>query len=264
MKSQLFHYCRVYRAFLSTSFSEAMGFRTHFVLLVGVDFVFYLAALGSVSIIYDHVSMIGPWNREQLMFFMSFMLAIHQLHMAFISDNFWEFSVTLRMGMLDFILLKPISALFTTFLRRIRPGNTINLPVAFAILIYYGIQVELSAGAWTLLPVMLLLGTVLLALIDMTIVCSMFWMLEGTGINFVRIQLQQVAQWPDFVYDVGVRRIMTVVIPILLIANPPVRFLYDYGDWLPLLGMLVAIGVASAALQFIWKLGLRTYESASS
>ena len=61
-----------------------MGFRVHFVLLILMDFLFLVTTLASVHIIYTHVSTIGPWNRDQLLFFVSIILIIQQCHMAFV------------------------------------------------------------------------------------------------------------------------------------------------------------------------------------
>lgn len=249
---------------MSTSFSEAMGFRVNFFILIVLDLFFYGSALFSVDIIYQHVSTIGPWNREQLMFFVSIMLLIHQFHMALVADNFWVFSATLRLGQLDFDLLKPISSLFSSFLRRIRPGSLINIFLSGGLVIYYGLQVDLSITAWIVLPFGIMFGFILAASLDMLIACGMFWMLEGVGINFLRMELQELSRWPDFIYGAIVGRLLTVVVPILLIGNAPTRFLFDQHDWGPLLGMVVAILIIWGLLQIVWKFGLLAYESASS
>ncbi len=263
-KQRVVHYLRVYFGFFSTCFIATMSFRIHFVLLIVMDLFFYISTLGSIHIIYNHVSMIGPWNREQLLFFVSVMLTIQQCHMTFVSENFWIFSSTIRTGALDFILLKPISALFSAFFRHIRPGSFINILIAWGTVIYYGMEVHLDLLAWLLLPFCILLGLVLASSLDMVIASSMFWMLEGTGINFLRIELQELSRWPDFIYGSITSRILTIVVPILLIGSAPVRFLFDHSDWLPLLGLGVAIIVVWVVLHFVWNAGLNLYESASS
>ena len=258
------HYFQVYSGFLSTCFTQAMSFRIHFVLLIFMDLFFLISALASVNIIYDHVSTIGPWNREQLLFFVSVMLTIHQCHMAFVSENFWIFSSHLRMGTLDFILLKPISSIFSTYMRFIRPGSFVNILICVGAVIYYGIEVDLSGLSWLLLPFGILFGLLLASSLDMVIATSMFWMLEGVGINFLRMQLQELSRWPEFIYGAITSRILTVVVPILLIGNAPVRFLFDHSDWLPFFGLGVALILVWVVLYFFWNLGLNIYESASS
>lgn len=261
---QFKYYLLLYREFVKTCFVEAMSFRLHFVLLIVMDLFFYGSVFASVDIIYNHVQSIGSWNREQLMFFMSFMLSVNHLQMSFLASNFWELSLLIRLGNLDFILVKPASSLFSVYFRHISAGSTTLFIVPWGCMVYFGIQLGFGWTAWLVLPILVVLAFLLTALIEIIISCSMFWMLEGTGINFLRMQLQQVSRWPDFIYTNLVRKILTFVIPILLIFNAPSRFLFDFNDWLPLAGMASAVIIAWVVLNFLWRICLNSYESASS
>ncbi|MBF0352731.1 MAG: ABC-2 family transporter protein [SAR324 cluster bacterium] len=264
MWSRIRHYLSVYQVFIITSLSEAMSYRLHFVMLVLMDLLFYGATLMSADIIYDHVALIGNWRREQLLFFLSIMLMINQLHMTFVSENFWIFPIHLRTGTLDFILLKPIHPLFPSFFRYIRVGSFFNIFITLGIVIYYGKLVGLSWLSWVVLVPSIVMGFLLLSILEMTIACSMFWMLEGTGINFLRIELQQLSRWPDFIYGSVARRLLTWVIPVLMIGNPAAKFLMDVHDFIPMIFMGIMTALVWGFLNFFWQLGLRTYESASS
>lgn len=258
------HYYQVYSGFISTSLSQAMSFRIHFMLLVVMDLMFYFVMLGSVDIIYNHVDKIGTWNRAQLMFFVSVMLVIDHLQMTFVSKNFWIFSYSLRTGELDFILLKPISAIFTTFFRHVSAGSLFIMLVPWYFVFYFGAKAGLDLIAWIFLVPLIFLGFVLIVSLEILISCAMFWMLEGTGINFLRMELQRLSRWPEFIYTTFVKRLLTFVVPVLLIGNPMVRFLFDHQDWFPLIIMLAAILLQWMILNFLWKIGLKAYESASS
>ena len=262
--SRIKHYFNVYQGFVITCFIESMNFRLHFVLLILMDLLFYISALASILIIYNHVETIGVWNREQLLFFVAFMLGINQLTMTFVSESYWRFPELIRSGDLDFILLKPIGAVFSVFFRYLRPGSLLNMIFTWGVITYYGLRLNLSVFAWCALPFLLLLGFLLQNAIEMVISCSMFWMLEGSGVNFVRMEMQQLARWPDFIYNKIVSRILMTVLPILLIGSAPVRFLFNINDWIPFMGMGLGILLFWGILSFIWQLGLASYESASS
>ncbi len=264
MTERIKYYLLLYREFIKTCFIEAMSFRLHFILLIVMDLVFYASVFASVDIIYQHVETIGAWNREQLMFFMSFMLAVNHLQMSFLANNYWELSLLIRQGNLDFLLVKPASSLFSTFLRRVSAGSTTLFIVPWSCMIYFGSQLSFSWMTWAILPFLVFLAFMLTGLIETIICCSMFWMLEGVGINFLRMQLQQVARWPDFIYAGFIRKILTFAIPVLLIYNAPSRFLFNFGDWLPLVGMIIAIAAGWVVLNFLWRMCLNNYESASS
>jgi ABC-2 type transport system permease protein len=262
--SRIRHYLQVYREFVNNSFSEAMSYRLHFVLLIVMDLLFYFSALASVDFIFDHVPAIGRWSRDQFLFFVSFMLAVDHLHMTFVSENFWNISFELRTGRLDFVLLKPLGALFTAFFRFMRPASLCNIVVPWACLIHFGSRAGLAAWSWAALPPLVLFAFTLLVSLEILLSMSMFWLVEAVGVNFLRMQLQQVSRWPDFVYRYFAHKLFTLVFPILLVGSAPVRVLFDPSDWPPLAGMAVAIGLCWAAIAYFWRLGLRAYESASS
>ena len=261
---RLKHYFSVYQGFVITCFIESMNFRLHFVLLILMDLLFYVTSLASIHIIYNHVETIGYWNREQLLFFVAFMLGINQLTMTFVSESYWRFPLLIRSGDLDFVLLKPISSVFSVFFRHIRPGSFINMIFTWGVIIFYGLKLNLNTFDWCALPFLLFMGFLLQNAIEMVISCSMFWMLEGTGVNFVRMEMQQLSRWPDFIYNKIVSRILMTVLPILLIGSAPVRLLFNINDWIPFLGMGLGILLFWGILSLLWQIGLSTYESASS
>ena len=261
---ELKHYLAVYQKFAATSFTEAMSFRTSFVLLVLMDIFFYFSSLATVSFIYDHVETIGPWNRSQLMFFISFMLAVDHLHMTFISESFWMMARQIKTGDMDFILLRPLHSIFSVFFRHVRASSLFNTPVVWGVLIYYGRALPLEWYQWVLIPPLLIAAFILLALIEFLVSTSMFWMTEGMGINFLRMQMQSLSRWPDFIYQGISKRIFTVAVPLLLIGSAPVHFLYDFQNWHYLVGMGLAIVILWKVLLVLWRIALRRYESASS
>jgi ABC-2 type transport system permease protein len=241
-----------------------MQFRTSFILLILMDLFFYASALLSVSFIFDHVQNIGPWNKNQLMFFISFMLGIDQLHMTFISRSFWEFSFNLKSGNLDFGFLKPVHSIFEIFFRYARPSSFLNIIVVWTLIIYYGQRVNLSWIDWALLPFLMLSSLALMVVLEIILSASMFWMTEGIGINFLRMQFQSLQRWPDFVYAYFSRKILTFGIPILIVGSGPIHFLFDSSNWHLLALLFVFFIVFCIVLKFVWRKGLERYESASS
>ena len=258
------HYLSVYSEFLRTNVAQATSFRTHFVLLIVVDIVFYLATFASVSFIYDHVALIGDWNRAQFMFFIAFILAVDHLHMTCVSENFWSFSETLIKGTFDFVLLKPIGSLFSTFFRHIRVASAFNFILPWSFLLHYSLELGFSPLKISILPFLVVFAVILLTSIEILLSTATFFLLEAYGINFLRMNLQRVARWPDFIFQYKIRKFFTIVVPILLVASGPVRFLFQFRDFELLLGALASLGVIWVLIRIFWSMGIRHYESASS
>lgn len=260
----IIHYLKVYSTFVSTSFTEAMSFRASFILLILMDIFFYFSALATVDLIFDHVSTIGPWQKDQLMFYIAFMLTIDHLHMTLVSESFWAMAQQLKTGEMDYLLLKPIGSVFIVFFRYIRPSTMLNTILVWPGIVYFGMQAGLSGWDWFFLPILVLLGFSLLVVLEFVLSTSMFWMTEGIGINFLRMQIQSLARWPEFIYHGLMRKILYIAFPILMIGSVPVHFLFHHSSWWMLLVMILAIALASFILKILWAKGLRRYESASS
>lgn len=264
MISTIKTYWEVYKKFISTSTTMAMSFRLPFVLLIIMDLCFYFTTLTTVDFIFNHIEHMGPWNRDQLMFFISFMLLLDNLHMTFISESFWELSMSLKTGQFDYIVLRPMNTLFSTFFRFFRPSTMLNFPIALGVLIFYGLKIQLTTLAWFTLPFLVILSFILLIQIEFIITTSMFWMIDGLGINFLRMQFQKLARWPHFIYASLPRRVFTIVFPILIIGSAPTHFLIDQKTWPWLLALVIAILACGFVLSILWKKGISRYESASS
>lgn len=262
--AEIKHYFLVYQKFVSTSTSEATSFRTSFILMVFMDIFFNLTSLFSVSIIFDHVSLVGTWTKNQLLFFTSFMLVVDCFHMLFLSHGFWRFSDDLKSGNLDYTILRPVSSIFTVFFRHFKPSSIPDIFLTFGVLIYYGIQIDLGFVQWALIPFLVAISFILLALIEFIISCAMFWLVEGLGVNFLRMQLQSISRMPDFIYSTFMKRVLTFCIPILLVGSGPVQFLFDFNNWHYIAYMLIGIVACYYFLHFIWRKGLDQYDSASS
>jgi len=258
------HYFKVYKEFVSTCFSQAMSFRVNFIFLILMDLVFYATNIFTVTFIFDYVDTIGPWNRDQFLFFTAFMIAVDHMHMTFCSENFWWFSDDLKRGNLDFILLKPMSSIFTVFFRRMRPGTLPNIITTWGLMIYFGNACGFVWWQWALLPPLLLISFAFIISLEIIISISMFWLTEGHGVNFFRMQLQRFSQWPDFVFMYFTRKTLTFFFPILLVGSAPVRLMYDLRDWKYFALMLLYMGLSWIIIKALWSLGLKQYESASS
>src|SRR5690606_2864863 len=122
------------------------------------------------------------------------------LHMTFISEGFWNLSYEIRTGKLDFVLLKPVLSWFPVFFRMMRPGSLFVGPVPWLCMIWFGSKLDFGWLHWVALPFLVVFALLFLVAIEILIAMSMFWTVESWGINFLRMQLQQLGRWPAFVF----------------------------------------------------------------
>lgn len=258
------HYLQIYKNFISCSLTEELSFRLNFFLLLVVDAIFTLSALGTTFILFDHIPALGNWNRDQLQFFLVFMLIVDDFQGLVLSSNFWMLSTDLKAGNLDFTFLKPVHSFVPMFFRHLRPSSLISLIIDIILLFYFADRLSFSMFDYITLPFLLFLSISLRFIVEMSIALLMFWTTEGVGINFIRLQLQSLSRWPDLIYRGLAKKILMTLLPILLIGSAPMHFLFDHSKWHYLIWLCISVILFAFLLHFAWEKARIRYESASS
>lgn len=256
-------YWEVYLRFIANSASSAMSFRLNFFLFILLDMGFLLVTLGTTDFLFNHVATIGAWDRYHMLFFITFVIFVDWAHMLFLSENFWELSILIRTGMVDFIILLPLSPLFTLFFRHVRIACIFNCIPVLTLLFYFGSKIGLTFWQWPLVFLLSFLSLLLMGLLEITTALMIFWVQEGMGINFLRIQMQNISRWPDFIYKSIWRRIFMIAFPLLLIGSGPMEVLFKH-KYSAIIYLILSILIFSFIVSIILKRALLQYESSSS
>jgi ABC-2 type transport system permease protein len=264
MRENASPYIRVLHQQMLNSLAKLMSFRLNFVLSVLFDVAAFATFYCTTDFLFLHISHIGTWSRENFLFYIFWLQSVNCVHAGIVAPNFWNLASEIRDGNLDFRLLRPLGSLFDIFTAVTRPVTLLSWPLIMGFVIYYGVQLHVSVMGWVMMPLLWLLSLVCVVIIEVMISMGLLWTKGGDGINFVRIHCQQFQRWPDFVYPNRMRWIFTRIIPFLAAITFPVRAVLGQGSWweIPLLcGSMVIIWSLTG---WLWQMGLRRYESASS
>ena len=251
----------IYREFFKTSLSQAMSFRFDFLLQSLMNMSFMIIYYSSAFFIFNYVEKIGLWDKDQFFVFLSFVFVINQTHQFFFSFNFWQFSEDIRLGNLDFHLLKPFPLLFTVLLRTTAVGSFFTLLLTYGLFIYFGIKADLSVLSWILMPFSVLIALSLMLGLEVLISLINFFTIEGGAVNQIRIQVQHLQRWPDFIYK---RNYLLFIFPFVAVTSVPVRSMLDFSflSWF----FLMSLGAILlwTLIVFFWPRFLVFYKSPSS
>jgi len=210
---------------------------------------------------FNHIENIGLWKKEEYLFFLSFVFSVTETYYLFFSFNFWQFSEDIRLGNLDFILLKPVHSLFITRCRVMAIAGIVTILLTYTLMIYFGSQLKFSFLTWCSIPFCLLLSILLLLGIENLISLLNFFTIEGYSINEARIQIQHAMRWPDAIYKNPIR---FFILPILTVTSIPVRWVLDIQYWNWLIIMLIGTFIIWSLVLLLWPKCLDFYESSSS
>src|SRR5437016_11163032 len=260
-------YLTIYAALWKNSVAREMSFKTNFLLWIVVEMLWFALQLTFFVVIYSHTDRIGTWSKWQVVMLLGASHFIQQVFTAIFLTNCTQLSELIRTGKLDFMLLLPVNTRFMISFRQVDLGGFVNAASAVAVMLYAGRQLHLSPG-WEQI-----VGFVLLAAVGILIHYSLmfllasvsFWTVRAQGIVWGYYNLFNIARLPDEAFRGLFKAFFTFAIPMLLVANVPVKVLVKPLEEPSKILLLIALSVVCLVIsESIWRLSVRHYTSASS
>ena len=217
------------------------------------------------SVLYANTSTIGGWSREQVYFFLGVFFSSDALFTTLFQRNFWNFSDLVNKGELDILLTKPIHPLFLALSRSMNLTALFNVLLGFVISSRYATSAGFAGGChWLEWCGWLIFGLYAALKIRFLFSIWIFWTDRSWALSRLYYQFFAFATKPDTIYPRTIRYLILTALPFGFIGSVPARALL-YGlkteEFLAALGVLMAF---TAINVFLWKTGLRRYQSASS
>jgi ABC-2 type transport system permease protein len=264
---KLSRYLGIYGTLWRNSVVREMSFKTNFLLWIVVELLWFALQLTFIGVIYMHTDRIGTWTKWEVVMLVGASHFIQQIFQAFFLVNCTNLSELVRTGKMDFMLLLPVNTRFLISLRQVDLGGFVNAASAVAVMVYAARQLGLMPAPAQMGGFLLLcLCGVLIHYSLMFLLASVsFWTVRAQGIVWGYYNLFTVARMPDAAFHGFFKAFFQFAIPMLLVANVPVKFVADRLEspleMLLLAGMAVACFVVS---ELFWRFSVRHYTSASS
>jgi ABC-2 type transport system permease protein len=272
-------YLRVLLTFARNSLVRAMMFRMNFILecLTSLSWVFM--NLGFYVLLFNFTDSIGRssgWGHYEFFVFLATMQLINSLVEICFMPNAEEFSELVRMGGLDFALLKPIDTQFLISLGKFDWSGITNFVFAAALLGYSLAHLgHVPALAEIVLyPFYVVCGVTILYSLMIALAATTVWLGRNQSIydfwfyitNFSRYPLEIYRDAPGG-FGMPLYIVFTYVLPIMVVVNVPARLLakpFDANQWPLALFALAATAASLAGSRWLFSRALDGYRSASS
>ena len=259
-------YLKLYGYFVRHSISKAMEFRIDFFFRILMDVIYYVVNILFFKVIYLHTPMLGGWNEEQMMIFVSIYLLIDAIHMTVFSSNIWWLPFYINKGDLDYYLIRPVSSLYFVSVREFSANSFVNLVIAAGFFIY---SLMNYSGDFTFLNFLFLLfliinGTLLHYTIQVLMILPVFWTHSAKGFIDLFYSLSMAMERPHRIYRGALRVVFTTVLPFALIASFPATLFLEAFKLETFLHLIAISVMMWVLVLFIWSKGLKAYSSASS
>ncbi|SDT96309.1 ABC-2 type transport system permease protein [Verrucomicrobium sp. GAS474] len=265
--SKLRHLLAIWLAQGKYSLAREMMFRGNFIIWIAVEVCWFVLQLVFIRVLYLHVDAIAGWTQWEMVLLVGLSQLVQQLFQTFFMVNFLQFPDLIREGKLDFLLLRPAPILFLVSIRQWDVGSILNSLLGAAVSVWAlgHLGVGITAGGLAAAAGFVVLGVAFHWAIMLLLVTPAFWVTNARGFIGVYYQLFNIARQPREAFKGVFLRLFTWAIPVLLVANLPVRMLAGKGIPLGATAWLVAgTGVLCLAASWFFHFGLRRYTSASS
>ncbi len=279
-------YVRVFATFARNSLVRDMTFRGNFLIETISSMAWVFMNLGFYILVFQHTPQIGNvsdwgeysfvWGKYEFFLFLSTTLIINSLVQTLFMANASEFSEMIRLGTLDFALLKPIDTQFLISLQRIQWASLGNLVVGLGLAGYSLYRIAWVPSAWQILLFGLFVGcgVAIMYSLMIALAATSIWLGRNQSLYNFWFYITNFSRYPMEIYrgayGTPLRMFFTFIIPVLVVVNMPARFLVrplvpqTVGDLMLPAFTLVATALSLLASRWVFKRSLLSYRSASS
>lgn len=261
-------YLRVYWLMVRNSLIREMNFKANFLGWLVVEFLWFVAQIAFLEVIFGHTARIGGWSQWECVLLVGTHQVIAQIFQAFFYMNLSELPDLVRTGRLDLFLLQPIDSQFAVSARRFGLDSLVSGAVGVAVVVFslYKLGVTPSAGAIALYIACVILGLGIHYAVLFGLATLSIWIVRAQGLIYGYYNVFNVARYPADIFRGTFKFIFSWIIPVMIVANVPSRVLARgfENPWPGVLHLLVVTILVLVVTRLFWFFALRRYASASS
>lgn len=258
-------YLRLIAIFAGASISAQLEYRVNFVINLVGSLLTAGGALFGLLVIAGSDQSLGGWSYREAMIVVGLFTLVQGFIGALLYPNLNKIAEAVRLGTMDFNLLKPIDAQFLVSTRNINVFHVIDALVGGGLIVWAASG--LPRVTWGNLALFgALIGAALIT------VYAIWFLLSTTAFWFVKVEnvtelfngVFRAGQFPVAVFPGWVRIFFTFVVPVAFITTVPAEALIGRIRPGTAVAALVVALVLLLASRLFWKRAVGSYTSASS
>lgn len=259
-------YLNVYAVFIKICITSQMEYRFNFFMNMLLSVICLLLRSSYVYFVYKTNIVIDGMSADMLLLFTGISSVFSGIYALFFVENFCNIPDYIKYGVIDTLIIKPLSLQFFITCRYVNFG--LSLPDLFggAIMITVACrQLNIVLGWVRLLWFigLVILGIVIMYSIFLFPYVFSFWLIEITSLNNIMNSIFDLNNLPMKVYGEFAQKIGMYVLPMFAITNFPFMYLIDE---LTINHVLIAILVTffmTVLIKIFWNSGIKNYSSSN-
>jgi ABC-2 type transport system permease protein len=262
----MIRYLRLFAAFARTEFQREIEYRANLAMEIAQMLIVISSSVGAVLVLFSYTEALNGWSLPQMLALLGVFYLVQGAVELVFQPSVTQMMEQVRLGTLDFTLLKPANSQFMVSVRYLNIVQVAQVALGAAVLGAglgaMGETVTIVTGlafAATLLCGLVLVYAVLLVLAT----CS-FWFVRVDNILVIFESFMDAGRFPIDLYPGWLRITLSTVVPVGIAVTVPAQAIAGRLDPVGLGGTVVAATIAWIFARWFWKQGLKNYTGASA
>jgi len=260
------NYIRLFGVYFRIGAMGEMQYRLNFFIQLFQSLVQLGTAIGALAVVFSYTHSLGGWLPDEVLALVGVYTLVGGLIGLVVYPSLEQFIMSVRDGMLDFTLMKPVDAQMVISLYSVDIWKLIDIALGFVLLVIslarLGERIGLPQAA--LFLGMLLTGGAIIYSFWLILSTLSFWFVRVENILEIFRSMYEAGRWPISLYPPWLRFILSFIVPVAFVTTVPVEALTGRltGNTLVIAAVLAVVLLVVSRI--FWRIGLHQYSGASA
>jgi ABC-2 type transport system permease protein len=259
-------YLRLLVLFARIELQFAVEYRANLFLDLFEEVIIVVTSLFAVLVLFDHTGVINGWTLPQMLVLLGVYYVIQGAQAVVFETSFERFMEHVRLGTLDFILIKPVDSQFMVSARHVQVAQLGQMALGLGLVGVGLAQVgeNVAVGDIVAFVAMLVCGLSLVYCLVLVLSTLAFWFVRVENLLAIYWSFLDAGRFPVDLYPGWLRITLSTIVPIGVAVTLPAQAVAGRLDALGLAAMLLGTIAVWWFASWFWRLGLRNYTGASA
>lgn len=251
---------------LRVAVMNEVQYRANFFIQLFESIVLVGTGLIALAVIFDHTSNLNGWTRPELLVVMGVYTMVGGIIGFAIEPNMGRMLTDIHQGTFDYVLTKPVDSQLLASVRQFHLWRLIDVGVGLGVIAWGLVRMDDSLGADEAagFALTLVAGMILIYCLWLIVTAGAFWVVRMDMVQDLFLGLYRAGQYPVTVYPVGLKLVLTYLVPIGFAVTVPAESLTGRLTWTRLAVTAVFLVAVFVVTRLIWRAGTRHYSGASA
>ncbi|MBV9547922.1 MAG: ABC-2 family transporter protein [Chloroflexi bacterium] len=259
-------YLQLLAVFTRAELQYALEYRANLILVFAEELVIVASSFTAVLVLFSHTDVMNGWTLPEMTVLLGVFYLIQGIQAVFLAVSFERFMEHVRLGTLDFILIKPVDSQFMISTRHIQLAQLAQVLLGAVVL---GLGLARMGERVTPVNALIFAATMgcgVLLVYSLLLVLSTlaFWFVRVENLLAVFWSFIDAGRFPIDIYPGWLRVTLSTVVPIGIAVTVPAQAISGRAEPFGLSLMGIATVVAWLFAGWFWRQGVRNYTGASA